>query len=91
MDHLMTLLKPIHNTTMPIPYEQFFIPSLHQEGQLIPEQYPGEQNLLIQLAADPLLHTTWRNYSSNIRHTEHIVYAAALRTSNLLQHLVRTF
>jgi len=38
---------------MLIPYEQFFIQSLHQEGQLIPEQYPGEQKLLLQLAADP--------------------------------------
>jgi len=53
MDHLMTLLKPLKNTTMLIPYEQFFIQSLHQEGQLIPKQYPGEQNLLLQLAADP--------------------------------------
>ena len=53
MDHLMTLFKPLNNTTMLIPYEQFFIQSLHQEGQLIPEQYPSEQNLLLQLAADP--------------------------------------
>jgi len=49
----MTLFKPLNNTTMLIPYEQFFIQSLHQEGQLIPEQYPSEQNLLLQLAADP--------------------------------------
>ena len=34
------------------PYE-YFIPSLHQEGQLIPEQHPGEKNLLLQLAIDP--------------------------------------
>ena len=49
----MTLLKPLNNTTMLIPYEQFFIQSFHQEGQLIPEQYPGKQKLLLQLAADP--------------------------------------
>jgi hypothetical protein len=53
MDHLMTLLKPLNNTTMLIPYEQFFIQSLYQEGKLIPEQYPSEQNPLLQLAIDP--------------------------------------
>ena len=53
MDHLTTLLKPIMNTTKLIPYEQLFIQSLYQEGKLIPEQYPGEQNLLFRLATDP--------------------------------------
>jgi hypothetical protein len=43
MDHLMTILKPLNNTTMLTPYEQYFIQSLHQEGQLIPKQYPGEK------------------------------------------------
>ena len=63
MDHLMTLLKPITNTTKLIPYEQLFIQSLCQEGKLIPEQYPGEQNPLFQLAIDsshtPLDETIW--------------------------------
>jgi hypothetical protein len=27
--------------TMLTPYEQYFIQTLHQEGQLIPEQSPG--------------------------------------------------
>jgi hypothetical protein len=58
MDHSMTLLEPLNITTMLIPYEQFFIQSLDQEGQLIPEQYPGEQNLLLQLATDPS-YTPW--------------------------------
>ena len=34
-------------------YEQEFIQTLHQKGQLIPEQPPGEKNLLLQLAIDP--------------------------------------
>jgi hypothetical protein len=38
---------------MLIPYEQFFIQSLYQEGKLVPEQYPVEQNPLLQLAIDP--------------------------------------
>jgi hypothetical protein len=53
MDHLMTLLKPLNNTTVLIPYEQVFIQSLYQEDKFIPEQYPGEQNSLLQLATDP--------------------------------------
>jgi hypothetical protein len=53
MDHLMTILKPLNDTTMLIPYEQYFIQSLHQEGQIIPKQYRGEKNLLFQLAIDP--------------------------------------
>jgi len=43
MDHLMTLLKPLNDTTMLTPYEQYFIQSLHQEGQLILEQYLSEK------------------------------------------------
>jgi hypothetical protein len=53
MDNTMTLLKPLNNTTMLIPYEQFFIQSLHQKGKLIAEQYPGEPNPLFQLVTDP--------------------------------------
>ena len=49
----MTLLKPLNKTSMLIPYEQLFIQSLHQEGKLIAEQYPGEQNPLFQLVIDP--------------------------------------
>jgi hypothetical protein len=49
----MTLLKPLNNTTVLIPYEKFFIQSHYQEGKLISEQYPGEQNSLFQLVIDP--------------------------------------
>jgi hypothetical protein len=49
----MTLLKPLNDKTMLTPHEHFFIQSLHQEGRLIPEQYPREQNPLLQLAIEP--------------------------------------
>jgi hypothetical protein len=55
MDNLMTLLKPLNNKTMLTPHENLFIQSLHQAGQLIPEQNPGEKNPLLQLAIDPSL------------------------------------
>jgi hypothetical protein len=35
------------------PYEQYFIETLYQKGQIIPEQPPGEKNPLVQLAIDP--------------------------------------
>jgi hypothetical protein len=37
MDHFMTVLNPLKDTTTLTPYEQYFIQSLHQEGQLIPD------------------------------------------------------
>jgi hypothetical protein len=46
----MSLLKPIHKTSMLIPYEQLLIQTFHQKGTLIPEQNRGEQNPLFQLA-----------------------------------------
>jgi hypothetical protein len=49
----MTLLKPLKNNTMLIPYEKHFIQSIHQEGRLIAKQHPGEPNLLFQLVIDP--------------------------------------
>jgi hypothetical protein len=36
----MTLIKPIQNESMLLPFEQFHIQSLHQTGKLIPEQWP---------------------------------------------------
>ena len=54
VDSIMTLLKPLNNTTMLTPYEQFFIHSVHQQGKLITEQVPGKQNPLFQLIIDPL-------------------------------------
>jgi hypothetical protein len=55
VNNLMTLLKPLNNPNMLTPYEQFYIQSLHQEGKLIPEQYPGDPNPLFQLAIHPSL------------------------------------
>jgi hypothetical protein len=45
------LLKPVHTTTMLIPYEH----RNHHNGKLIPEQYSGEPNPLLQLAVDTSL------------------------------------
>ena len=49
----MTILKPLKDTILLTPYEQYFIQTLHQDGQLIPEQFTGEKNPLLQLAIDP--------------------------------------
>jgi len=49
----MTTLKPLNDTTMLTPYEQYLIQTLHQEGQLIPKQSPCEKDPLLQLAIDP--------------------------------------
>jgi len=43
IDHTMTILRPLKVTTLLTPYEQYFIQTLHQEGQLIPEQFAGEK------------------------------------------------
>jgi hypothetical protein len=48
----MTILKPLNYTTLLTPYEQYFIQTLYQRGQLIPEQPPGEKKPLVQLAID---------------------------------------
>jgi len=49
----MTILKPLKDTTLLTPYEQYFIQTLHQEGQLIPEQFAGGKKTLLQLDIDP--------------------------------------
>jgi len=46
----MTLLKPLHNTTKLIPYEQLFIQAFHHNGDLIDKQSTTEHNPLFQLA-----------------------------------------
>jgi hypothetical protein len=51
--HLMTILKPLNDMTLLTPYEQYFIQTLYQKGQLIPEQHPGGKKTLVQLAIDP--------------------------------------
>jgi hypothetical protein len=53
MDNTMTLLKPLNNTTMLIPYEQFFIQSLHKKRKLTAKQYLDKPNPLFQLVTDP--------------------------------------
>jgi len=60
MNSTMTLLKPLTNPSLLLPYEQYYIQSLHQEGKLIPEQSPGETNLLFQTVINPQPpHSTW--------------------------------
>jgi hypothetical protein len=50
----MIILKPLKDPTMLTPYEQYFIQTLGQEGQLISEQYPGGRGEPYpQLAIDP--------------------------------------
>jgi hypothetical protein len=46
----VTLLQPIHTTTLLLPYEQLFIQNYHQKGKLIPEQQRAEPKPLLQLA-----------------------------------------
>ena len=50
MNSIMTLLKPLNNPNLLIPYEQYYIQTLHRESKLIPEQSPGEANPLFQMA-----------------------------------------
>jgi hypothetical protein len=53
IDTTMTLLKPLNNTSLLTPYEQYYIHSLHKNGKLIPEQSRGDPSPLILLAIDP--------------------------------------
>ena len=53
MNSTMTLLKPLNNPSLLLPYEQYYIQSLHEAGRLIPEQSPGETNPLFQMAINP--------------------------------------
>jgi hypothetical protein len=38
MNSIMTLPKPLSSPSMLLPYEQYYIQTLHEEGNLIPEQ-----------------------------------------------------
>jgi len=55
MNSTMTLLKPLNNPSLLLPYEQYYgyIQSFHQEGKLIPEQSPGKTNPLFQMVINP--------------------------------------
>ena len=55
---IMTLIKPIRNPNLLIPYEQLLIQTTHNEGNLIPEQKHGEHNPLFELITE-----------YNLRHT----------------------
>ena len=60
----LTLLKPIHKTSLMIPYEQLFIQTYQCNGTIITEQNTGEQNPLFQIAIDTgltsqLFHNKW--------------------------------
>jgi len=50
MEKKMTLLKPVINTSLLTPYEQFFIQAFHKSGNLVSEQNPGETSPLLQMA-----------------------------------------
>jgi hypothetical protein len=49
----MTLLQQTTQTSVLIPYEQFFIQSLYYRKELIWEQNTGENNPMYQLVFDP--------------------------------------
>jgi len=53
MEKTMTLLKPVKNTSLLTPYEQFFVQAFHKSGMLVSEQNPGEPNPLLQMAINP--------------------------------------
>ena len=53
IDHSMTILKPLNDTTLLTPYEQYFIQTLHQERQLKPEQFAGEKTPFFSLPLTP--------------------------------------
>jgi len=60
----MTLLKPLNNPSLLLPYEQYYIQSFHHEGKLIPEQSPGETNPQFQTALTPNPHIPHEQTSS---------------------------
>jgi len=64
----MTMLKPLNDTTMLTPYEQYFIQTLHQECQ--PEQFAGGKKPLLQLAIDPA-YTTLEETSQTTSFIQH--------------------
>jgi len=65
----MTLLKPIHDSTKLIPYEQLFIQAFHHTGDLIDEQSATEHNPLFQLATCTKHHIPHSNRSILNTHT----------------------
>ena len=64
MNSTMTLLKPLNNPNLLLPYEQYYIQSLHHEGKLIPEQNPGEKNTYSKRSLIPNPHIPLEQTSS---------------------------
>ena len=48
MNETMRLLKQVNKMTSLIPYNCLYIKTLHQTGKLIPEEYPGDPNPILQ-------------------------------------------
>jgi len=86
----MTILKPLNDTTLLTPYVQYFIQTLYQKGQLIPEQPAGEKPPS-PACYWPHPHTTCRNQSSSFLHTVHVVPRCRAPNPCLPQQQVHTF
>jgi hypothetical protein len=68
IEEIMELVKPIRNTRLLIPFEQFYIQKHYQENKLITKQHPGEQNPLIQLAIDTMQTSHGQRAQENHHH-----------------------
>ena len=69
--HSMTILKPLKDTTLLTPYEQYFIQTLHQEGQLISEQFAGEKTPFYTLPLTPPTHHSKKQVKSLPSYSTH--------------------
>ena len=68
----MTLLKPIHKTSLLKPYKQLFIQTYQYNGTIITEKNRGEQNPLFQLAIDTGLTSQLFHNKMNTYRTIHV-------------------
>jgi len=76
---------------MLIPYEQYYVQTLHQEGKVSPEQYPGEQKPLFQTTINlHPLHTLHEKTSRAITCSPDTTPAYPHLSSNLQQLKVCT-
>ena len=74
MNCTITLLKPLNNPSLLLPYEQYYSQSFHQEGKLIPEQSPGETNPLF---------LTFINTNPHIPHEQASSASACIRIPHI--------
>ena len=79
LNSAMTLLKPLNNPNLLLPYDQYYIQTLRHEGKLIPEQNPGETYPLFQTAIKPAFHT---NKTVMPQPAYHMTPAAPHRNAN---------